>query len=103
MQARISKKQEKHLLHQLYSGKLKIVLHGKKLKGEFALVKAHGRGENGWLLMKLSKKSIEQMTKSPDRVYGQNIIKKSSTAKDKKGKKICCRKKCTQPIKRTKR
>lgn len=93
------KKQEKNLLHQLYSGKLKIKLKGKKLKGEFALVKAYGRGENGWLLMKLedkyattnditlkdksviSKKTIAQMEKSPDRVYGKNIIKKDSTKK----------------------
>ncbi|MEF9478465.1 3'-phosphoesterase [Chryseobacterium sp. 1B4] len=37
-------KQEKNLLHQLYSGKLKFILNGEKLKGEFALVKAHGRG-----------------------------------------------------------
>jgi bifunctional non-homologous end joining protein LigD len=87
------KKQEKNLLHQLYSGKLKIRLNGKKLKGEFALVKAYGRGENSWLLMKLddkyatagdvtlkdksviSKKTIEQMEKAPDRVYGKKVSK----------------------------
>lgn len=91
---------EKELLHQLYSGKLKFKLNGKKLKGEFALVKAHGRGENGWLLMKLddkyaseqditskdksviSGKTIAQMEKSPDKIYGENIIKKDSTVKD---------------------
>lgn len=90
------KKQEKNLLHQLYSGKLKFRLYGKKLKGEFALVKAYGRGENGWLLMKLddkyataddvtlkdksviSKKTIEQMEKAPDRVYGKNKVNKDS-------------------------
>ncbi|MCQ9634143.1 DNA ligase D [Chryseobacterium sp. WG23] len=95
------KKQEKNLIHQLYSGKLKFKLNGKKLKGEFALVKAYGRGENGWLLMKLddkyaskdditlkdksviSKKSIAQMEKSPDKVYGEKIIRKESTVKDK--------------------
>ncbi|KXH84880.1 DNA ligase D [Chryseobacterium kwangjuense] len=99
------KKQEKNLLHQLYSGKLKFKLNGKKLKGEFALVKAYGRGENGWLLMKvddkyaskdditlkdksvISKKSIAQMEKSPDKVYGEKIIKKESTVKDKPGGK----------------
>lgn len=100
------KKQEKNLLHQLHSGKLKIKLNGEKLKGEFALVKAYGRGENGWLLMKLddkyattkditlkdksvlSKKTIAQMEKSPDKVYGKNIVKKESTTKDKpSGKK----------------
>jgi len=101
------KKQEKNLLHQLYSGKLKIKLKGKKLKGEFALVKAYGRGENGWLLMKLedryatkdevtlqdksviSKKTIAEMEQAPDKVYGENIVKVDSTAKDQKdaGKK----------------
>ncbi len=93
------KKQEKHLLHQLYKGKLKFVLHGKKLRGEYALVRTQGRGENGWLLMKLkdryastaditakdksviSKKTIEQMSKSPDKVYGQKAADKTSVVK----------------------
>lgn len=44
---------DKHLLSELKKGKVKIVLHGQKLQGTFALVKAYGRGENGWLLMKL--------------------------------------------------
>ncbi|HVW96519.1 MAG TPA: DNA ligase D [Mucilaginibacter sp.] len=46
------KEQEKALLEQLKSGQLKIVLHGEKLHGEFALVKTHGMGENAWLLIK---------------------------------------------------
>src|SRR3954463_15253917 len=41
------KSMDKDLRRQLHEGKLKFILHGKKLKGEFALVKAHGRGENG--------------------------------------------------------
>ncbi|ALL07859.1 DNA ligase [Pedobacter sp. PACM 27299] len=83
------KKQEKQLLHQLHSGKLKFILSGEKLKGAFALIKAYGKGENTWLLMKLedkyaqtedillkdksviSRKSIAQMEKQPDRVYGK--------------------------------
>jgi bifunctional non-homologous end joining protein LigD len=44
--------QEKELLKSFYSGSLKIRLKGKKLKGEFALVKAMGRGDNSWLLIK---------------------------------------------------
>jgi bifunctional non-homologous end joining protein LigD len=81
------KAQEKHLLHQLHAGSLKIVLHGKKLKGEYALVKTHGMGENGWLLIKhkddyaattdvtkkdksvISEKTIEQMEKQSDKVW----------------------------------
>lgn len=44
--------QEKILLRSLHAGSLKIVLKGKKLKGEFALVKMRGRSENAWLLIK---------------------------------------------------
>ncbi len=96
------KKQEKNILHQLHSGKLKFTLKGKKLKGEFALVKAYGRGENGWLLMKLedkyataddvtlkdksvlSKKTIAQMEKSPDAVYGKKDTSKKKETKTSK-------------------
>ncbi|NQX39353.1 bifunctional non-homologous end joining protein LigD [Pedobacter steynii] len=52
----VFQKQEKQLLDQLKAGKLKIILKGKKLKGAYALVKAYGRGDNGWLLMKLKDK-----------------------------------------------
>jgi bifunctional non-homologous end joining protein LigD len=81
------KAQEKHLLKQLESGSVKIILHGKKLKGEFALVKTHGMGGDSWLLIKhkdkfasadditkkdksiLSKKTIEQMEKTSEKVW----------------------------------
>jgi bifunctional non-homologous end joining protein LigD len=81
------KAQEKHLLKQLESGSVKIKLHGEKLEGEFALVKTHGMGENGWLLIKhndqfasakditqkdksiLSGKSIENMEKTSEKVW----------------------------------
>ncbi|MBI2722999.1 MAG: DNA ligase D [Bacteroidetes bacterium] len=43
---------EKKLKAGLSAGSLKFTLHGKKLKGEFALVKLKGRGENQWLLIK---------------------------------------------------
>jgi DNA ligase D-like protein (predicted polymerase)/DNA ligase D-like protein (predicted 3'-phosphoesterase) len=91
------KEQEKILLKQLRSGSLKIILHGSKLKGEFALVHMAGRGENAWLLIKhkdqyakatditrknksvQSGKTIEQIAKKPQHVYGQ-AEKKSKTA-----------------------
>jgi bifunctional non-homologous end joining protein LigD len=50
------KTEDKELLHQWHKGKIKFQLKGKKLKGEFALVKASSRGENSWLLMKLQDK-----------------------------------------------
>ena len=45
------KAQEKHLLRQLKEGSLKVILHGKKLKGEWALVHTK-QSENSWLLIK---------------------------------------------------
>ena len=81
------KAQEKQLLEQLNKGSLKIRLHGQKLKGEYALVKTHGMGENGWLLIKhkdefagktditkkdksvLSGKTVEQIEKSSEKVW----------------------------------
>lgn len=45
------KAQEKYLLKQLKEGSLKLVLHGKKLKGEWALVRTK-LSENSWLLIK---------------------------------------------------
>lgn len=99
------KEAEKLLLKQLHSGSLKVKLKGKKLKGEFELVKTHGMAENSWLLIKhddryaspdditkkdksvISKKTIEQMEKSPDNVYGRKIIKKDSTVRDRAASK----------------
>src|SRR5688572_21771580 len=48
------KKGEKQLLQDLQKGSIKIVLKGKKLKGEFALVKLkdNSRTKNAWLLIK---------------------------------------------------
>lgn len=43
---------EKKLKAGLKAGNLKFRLHGKKLKGEFALVKLKGKEENSWLLIK---------------------------------------------------
>lgn len=95
--------QEKELLHGLHSGKVKFSMKGKKLKGDFALVKAHGRGENGWLLMKLddkyattdditkkdksvvSGKTLEQVTTTSTTIYGE---KPSEPQQEKLKKKV---------------
>ena len=92
--------QDKNLRHQLYSGKIKFTLSGKKLKGAYALVKANGRGENAWLLMKLndgysaqedillknksviSRKTLDESAVAPSRVYGQsakNLVKEKKS------------------------
>ena len=89
------KTQEKELRKGIYSGKLHIVLHGKKLKGEYALIKTHGRGENAWLLFKIkdkyvskdditlkdksviSKKTLTQVEKTTTNFYGSDRVKVS--------------------------
>ncbi|MDQ3073778.1 MAG: DNA ligase, partial [Bacteroidota bacterium] len=43
---------EKLVLEALEEGSLKFVLHGKKMKGEFALVKMKKAEDNAWLLIK---------------------------------------------------
>jgi bifunctional non-homologous end joining protein LigD len=44
--------QEKVLLKGFKAGSLKFRLHGKKLKGEFVLVRTPKRADNAWLLIK---------------------------------------------------
>ncbi len=84
------KEQEKYLLKELKGGSVKVVLKGKKLKGEFAFVRTHGMGENSWLLIKhkdkyasadditkkdksvISRKTIEQVEKTSTKIYGED-------------------------------
>jgi len=97
---------EKLLLKELKDGSLKFRLNGKKLKGEFALVRTQGRGENSWLLIKhrdqyatekpvtdkdksvVSNKTLEQIEKDPrsrqwqsNRNAGSKTTKKAAPAK----------------------
>ncbi len=57
------------LRKQLKKGHLTFIMHGKKLQGEFALIKMHGEDENAWLLIKkgdefASKKDITRLDTS---------------------------------------
>ena len=81
--------QDKSIRHQLHAGKIKFRLNGKKLKGEYALIKAKGRGENSWLLVKMndehastqdvlqadksvvSGKTLERIRDTSTRIYGK--------------------------------
>lgn len=45
-------KKEKILIGDYEKGSVKFRLHGKKLRGEFALVRMKGRQKNAWLLIK---------------------------------------------------
>jgi len=96
------KENEKNLLKQLHAGSLKFIMHGKKLKGEFALVKTHYQGENSWLLIHhndeyastkditekdksvVSKKTITQVEKTSDTIWKSNREQKTKNTKKNK-------------------
>jgi bifunctional non-homologous end joining protein LigD len=65
------KEQEKILLNELKKGDVKIVMHGEKIKGAYALVKMKGRGDRSWLLIK----------KQDDEVSENDITKKDKSVK----------------------
>ena len=91
------KNQDKHLLKQLKDGSIKIVMHGKKMKGEWALVKTH-QSENSWLLIKhrdkyastddittkeksvVSGKTLEQIEKAMSKTTSANSSKTATKA-----------------------
>jgi bifunctional non-homologous end joining protein LigD len=91
------KENEKSLLHHLYEGSLSFVLKGKKLKGEFSLVKTKSRGDNAWLLIKkddeyantadiskkdksvLSNKTLEQVKAHPAKEWKSNREQKTKS------------------------
>lgn len=80
-------KNEKLLLAGLHKGNLKIVLKGKKLKGEFALVKMHnGKQENAWLLIKHNDRyaSDEDITEKNRSVISRVTLEKLEAQNDKK-------------------
>ena len=94
-----NKEAEKDLLSQLHAGSLKFRMHGKKLKGEFALVKIKNSEQNSWLLIKhndeyatteditekdksvISKKTIAQVEKTSDKIWKSNRKQKVSDNK----------------------
>src|SRR5688572_22096715 len=76
--------QEKHLSKAFKNGSIKIRMHGKKLKGEFALVRTRGMGDNSWLLIKHRDKfaSENDILKKNKSVVSQKTIE--GMAKNKK-------------------
>lgn len=94
------KAQDKHLRQQLHAGSLKFVLHGKKLKGEWALVKTQ-QSENSWLLIKHRDKyasEVDVTKKSKSVISGKTLeqIEKAMAGKNgtsaKSGKKAVAKK-----------
>ncbi|AEV97946.1 DNA ligase D [Niastella koreensis] len=76
------KKAEKHLLEQLRKGSLKIVLHGQKLKGEFALVQIKSSEDNAWLLIKHNDKYATQTDVTKKAKSVQSGMKLEQVAKE---------------------
>lgn len=67
---------EKELLKELKSGSLKFILHGKKLKGEFALVKMKNAENNAWLLIKHKDKFAEEEYNAEENVEKNSQVTK---------------------------
>jgi len=108
---------EKLLLKGIGQGKLHFKLKGKKLKGEYALVKTSGRGENSWLLFKvkdqyaskeditlkdksvISKKTLAQVEKTSTNFYQSNKAGKKKNAAAAKEKPAKAKSKSRSPVK----
>lgn len=71
-----AKDDEKKLLAGLNKGHISFILEGKKLKGEFALVKLKGKGDNAWLLIKKNDEyaSTQDVLKKNKSVLSNNTI-----------------------------
>jgi len=82
------KTHEKQLLHQYHKGDLKFVLHGKHLKGAFALVLMNDGTDKNWLLIKKADKhAVDKYSiASIDPVKSHSKTKKNSTKRETKKK-----------------
>lgn len=80
---RDKKSHDKSLQQQLEDGKIKFFLQGKKLKGEFTLVKVRGKQENAWLLMKANDNyaSTDDITKKNKSVKSNKTLEQVAKSK----------------------
>ncbi|KFF10778.1 3'-phosphoesterase [Chryseobacterium soli] len=67
---------EKELLKELKAGSLKFILHGKKLKGEFALVKMKNTENNAWLLIKHKDDFAEEKYDAEENTSPKSLVTK---------------------------
>src|SRR5436190_14770221 len=80
-----TKEAEKKLAAGLKAGNLKVSLSGKKLKGEFALVKLKGKDDNAWLLVKHNDKyAVSSKYDSEKETPASSPINKWLATQDKK-------------------
>jgi bifunctional non-homologous end joining protein LigD len=95
-------KQEKKLRKELRAGKITVTLQGKKLKGDYGLIRAKNRGENNWLFFKIkdkftSTKDITHKDKSVISMKNIRQIGKTVLNKEKSsGSKISVKKKTSE-------
>lgn len=74
---------EKEFLAHLGAGSIKFRVKGRKLKGEFALVKMKGRGENTWLLIKHRDEYAQEEYNAEDYAK-KSSLKKSAEKREKR-------------------
>ncbi|OCA77741.1 3'-phosphoesterase [Chryseobacterium contaminans] len=67
---------EQELLKELHAGSIKFILHGKKLKGEFALVKMKNSEDNAWLLIKHKDEFAESPYNAEENTSSKSLVTK---------------------------
>ncbi|SMO69761.1 DNA ligase D [Solitalea koreensis] len=77
------KNPEKGLLEELEKGNLKFVLNGKRLKGEFALVKIKSDEKNAWLLIKHGDKYATDKVYNAEDFVSERVKKKGNKTSEK--------------------
>ncbi|SDH54879.1 bifunctional non-homologous end joining protein LigD [Chryseobacterium taeanense] len=81
---------EKELFKELHAGSLKFILHGKKLKGEFALVKMKNTEDNAWLLIKHKDNFAESNYDAEENTAKNSLVTKF--LEEKKSSKVSAKK-----------
>lgn len=70
---------EKVIREELRDGHITFILHGNKLKGEFALIKSEHIGKNSWLLIKKADNfAFDEYSKKPLKLKQRNLLKQTN-------------------------
>lgn len=94
-------KEEEYLLQGLEEGSIKFVLEGKKLRGEFTLIKMKGRQKGAWLLVKKKDEgAVTETYDSEDYLDDAYSAKRAKPGKKTFGKEVTASK--TSPQKSNK-
>ncbi len=78
---------DKEMQKELASGSIKILMKGKKLKGEFALVKMKNAENNAWLLIKHKDKFAKAPYDAEENTANNSLVTKYLQEKKSPGKK----------------